>query len=359
MIIMKPGRNQIIYRSVLLLALILLIQSCSIFQKNDKVTEFYYYDNNQKIFPKNITVISRLADDKLAIASPDDLFIIDNGNLLAQYRISNVTSVVEYKGEFYIGTINGLFKGKDNNQIVNIEIPALTTKPKISSILNVDDQMWIGTEGVGIYKYDGSIMKPVPSTPVINCLAQTSDKSIWAGSNSGLFRFFQDGSSVRYSEEIPHEGIAILDNDVRHLQIDSHSNLWVFMTNAVSIFTPDQFVTKSSDHVDPLTFDYIGDDKNSMIKVYDFKDRKDKLVLSEKGLYILSDLDVTDSHNHEESSDQKTVGNMKKLEYLKLEDGSVISIERALDCSFDHNFNLLISTMTGVYKIPNSIIKKL
>jgi hypothetical protein len=337
----------------------LTIQSCSVIQLNESVSHYYFYKNNVKIYPKNISFISSLDNDKLVLASDDTLFIIQNYNLISQFPFKNITSVSVMNNIYYIGTQYGFYKLEENKFVNKLEIPAISTSPKITALLKVENEIWIGTEGVGIYKYDGVSLIPVPSTPIINCLAVTSDKSVWAGTNSGLFRFFADGSSVRYSEEIPHDGIAILDNDVRHLQVDLQNNLWVLMVNAVSVFTQEQFIGKSSDHVDPITFDYIGDDKNSVIKIYDLKSKKDKIVFSENGIYILSGIENIEDHNHDDNSDIKSEGTLKKIDFLKLADGKIIKIDKTLDCHYDIRNSLLISTLNGVYCIPKSVINKL
>jgi hypothetical protein len=360
MIYLNSIKNKLNIKHIytLILGLLLLtLSSCSIFQTNNSVSKFHYSENGIKNYPSNINYITQLSDNKLAFANNDSLFIIKDNQLIGKCALKSITSIVEFMNNFYIGTANGIFSLNDKESVKSIEIPAITSNPRISSLLVVDNQLWIGTDGVGLYTFDGQKIKPISSTPVINCLAVTLDKSVWVGTNSGLFRFFRNGSSSRYSEEIPHDGIALIDNDIRHLQVDSRNNLWLIMVNAVSVFAQDQIVAKTEDHIDPVSFDFIGDDKNSVIKIFDLKDKTNKIVYSDNGIYILSEIDEAE-HNHD-SDIKKSSGKLKKIEYLKLEDGNIIKIDKILDCHYDIDNNLLISSLSGVYQIPKSIIKKL
>lgn len=341
---------------LLILTVALFTQSCGVFYQDKYVRVFNYFDKNEKIYPKEITYLKKIDNRYFALASKDSLFILDKSDLYGKFSIKEVNSIILWNNDFLIGTYNGLFLLSSNMKIQTIDLPAINKHPNITALIRTENDVWIASEGVGLYKFKNiDSIEPVASTPVINCLTQTSDSSIWAGSNTGLLRYFPNGTSVRYSEEIPHEGIAILDNDVRHLQIDANKNLWLLMSNAISAFSPEQLENRSSDHVDPLTFDFIADADNSVYKIFDIKDKSKKVIFSEKGIFLLADVDVHSEHDHSEKHENINNDKIKKLEYLKLDDNSIIKINKILDCEFDMESNLIVSTNNAIYIIPNTI----
>lgn len=77
--------------------------------------------------------------------------------------------------------------------------------------------LWFGTEGKGVFRFDGGAPKPIPNIqPYIRAFAEDHQGGIWIGTDGGYCRWtVQD---VRYFE--PHES-------VRALLVDRNGDVWV------------------------------------------------------------------------------------------------------------------------------------
>lgn len=95
--------------------------------------------------------------------------------------------------------------------------------------------LWVGTAGYGLFRAEpGQPLAPALSVPTINAGLVGPDSSVWVGTNLGLYRQ-QHGTWKRYNEE----GVANLeipDNLVENLLLDNVGNLWVIMSESISVF---------------------------------------------------------------------------------------------------------------------------
>jgi hypothetical protein len=94
--------------------------------------------------------------------------------------------------------------------------------------------VWAGFGGYGAYRVAGNELVNALRIPAITSGLATVDSSVWLGTNLGLHRW-QHGTWTRYNEE----GVAnheIPDNLVEKLLLDNSGSLWVFMSDAITVF---------------------------------------------------------------------------------------------------------------------------
>ena len=117
-------------------------------------------------------------------------------------------------------------------------LPLPTAEPAGNITALFRDQagaLWVGANGQGVFRQnpDGHLAQEL-RTPAINDGAVTADSSVWIATDIGLSRR-QGAQWTRYNEE----GVAnheIPDNIVNKLLPDNAGNLWVIMSDAISVF---------------------------------------------------------------------------------------------------------------------------
>ncbi len=170
-----------------------------------------------------------------------------------------------------------------------LSLPALREYCPVSAlILDQQQQLWIGTNGMGLFRMRDSRIEPMAGASFVSSLCTTPDSSVWVGTNIGLLRI-KGNDRVMYDEEISHRGLAIPDNMVEHVEYESSGNVWVFMSHAVSVIKPQEY-TAEADHIDIQSFTYIGRDGNSIHRLVE--EQIDKVharwLASDMGLLLLS-----------------------------------------------------------------------
>lgn len=119
--------------------------------------------------------------------------------------------------------------------------PRPTTLPGPDATANITalfrdtrGSMWVGANGLGVFRWANNAFEQELHTPAINGGAATADSAVWIATSIGLSR--KQGSEwARYNEEgvTNHE---IPDNIVEKLLPDNAGNLWVVMSDAICVF---------------------------------------------------------------------------------------------------------------------------
>jgi hypothetical protein len=124
--------------------------------------------------------------------------------------------------------------------------------------------VWAGFGGYGAYRVAGNELVSTLRIPAITAGLATADSSVWLGTNLGLHRW-QHGTWTRYNEE----GVAnheIPDNLVEKLLLDNSGSLWVFMSDAITVFeNPAARPPASAGHLP--TVKYLGRPGNEVYSV--------------------------------------------------------------------------------------------
>jgi hypothetical protein len=326
------------------------------------------------------------------LVSPDVAFVA-NGHLCIVRREhlvfdtlmpAPVTSMVWADSALIVGTQQGLYTALlPNNILQHLELPALFPFPAITA-LRIDRQgtLWIGTEGVGMYsrKAGETAFRPLAVAQTITSLAATREGSVWVGTHSGLVRI-KDSKITRFAEEIPTEGIALQDNIIERLQTDDAGNLWVFMAEAVSVFSARQLSGIGVENViDPHTFNYLGKEGNSVSRVllkprqagdtavktskmysyFGMPSTTEWIVLSSEGLSLLSSVNLEREHKHGFGDViTQPEGVLRRISFLPMANDSLTRLSLPRDCAFDRDNTLWIASADGLWNVPQSVLRRL
>lgn len=161
----------------------------------------------------------------------------------ADEALYQTNCLLEWGSRIYAGTFAGVFvTDAKSNKMVPLEISG---ELRVSSVYAfASDQyhkLWIGT-GNGVFKYDSlsqhliKIILP-DSAPSLNttiwCLYAAMDKTLWVGSETGLFQLKNDGDFLNYYTEG--------NNGTSHPRITSiyeetDGNLWIGTGNGLNYF---------------------------------------------------------------------------------------------------------------------------
>ncbi|MFD2784645.1 hypothetical protein [Hymenobacter rubripertinctus] len=116
-------------------------------------------------------------------------------------------------------------------------LPAPIAQAPITTLFQgPDGALWTGVPGYGAYRQPaGGAWEAALSIPTVNAgLSTVADSAVWLATNIGLYRQ-QHGQWTRYNEE----GVGnhdIPDNIVERLLPDNAGNLWVLMSEGISVF---------------------------------------------------------------------------------------------------------------------------
>lgn len=177
------------------------------------------YDKDRQIFENNLESVSidalKLLDKNTAlVATPDSLIVYDKIHGTShniKHQGKDIKAYVLSRGErgTYIGTWNdGLLVYSEEERAVAL-VSVLTQRLKINCIHCIEDNVWVGTEGGGLY-----------------CINESSDKI------------------SHYTKEAGH----IIDDTVRSLQSDNNGNLWVGTLNGLTILNEGNQVSENLKH---------------------------------------------------------------------------------------------------------------
>ena len=94
----------------------------------------------------------------------------------------------------------------------------------VTSIVETDQDIWIGTRDVGLFRFNGEDVEPVTGTlpdAKVNCLLADGSAGVWVGTDRGVARATRDGLvTVAFANEL---GVV----PVLALLRDRDSNLWI------------------------------------------------------------------------------------------------------------------------------------
>lgn len=122
---------------------------------------------------------------------------------------------------------------------------------------------WATADGYGAYTLHAGRLESQLNVPTLNAGLATADSAVWLGTNIGLYRQHR-GQWTRYNEE----GVAnheIPDNIVEQLLLDNGGNLWVLMSEGISVFEAKSHAADGESHLP--TVRYLGRPGNAVHSV--------------------------------------------------------------------------------------------
>ena len=169
----------------------------------------------------------------------DDFYIIRKvSDRLNPDSLNSVTDVIEdFKGNLWLGTWNGLTYMNKSGKILKQFFDQPASKKKfeyrITSVLfeDKDRNIWIGTNGQGIKKYNPStgafkVYTSSPNNPnsisngYITAILQDNNNNLWIGTNNGLNRYDAHKESFTRISNDPNKSSSLIANGVNSLMHD-------------------------------------------------------------------------------------------------------------------------------------------
>jgi ligand-binding sensor domain-containing protein len=143
---------------------------------------------------KNVNDL-HLAENKLLVSTNRGVWEVPlpltKGAIIRQISSNSANSAIFLDNEIWIGEKSGLIKyepkTKDNTNKKSIPILSF---PINTIAVGADNEIWIGTDGFGIFQSKNNQIKPVIGTEgdIIEKILVDDQKEIWASTNNGIKR---------------------------------------------------------------------------------------------------------------------------------------------------------------------------
>lgn len=143
--------------------------------------------------------------------------------------------LVDKRGTVWVGSMNGLSR-YDGGKFANFVLPVTDIKPEVSrynpySVLSIyessDGNIWFGTAGTGIRKYDGHTITSYTSKEGLAsnntwCITQDRAGNMWIGTRGGGASQYDGKTFVTYNQQ---DGLA--GNNISDIIQDRAGNIWL------------------------------------------------------------------------------------------------------------------------------------
>ncbi len=220
---------------------------------NDYLFDFFYQDDkNFGILANTSTLIKKngqtglyyrigkgvlTIDDKFAVRERNAISIFDHKfQLVRSYALEGANCFINFKQSIIAGTPIGLYQTKQH-QFQKITPPVKGAFP-ILSLKNIDNQLLIGTDGLGAYLWDGiQHFEFIPETKnlIINNI-QTDGNEIWLATQKGVLNFHYTNGRLKL-KKILRKTDGLVSDHVNHLAIMGNR---IFSSNFSGIVSVDK-----------------------------------------------------------------------------------------------------------------------
>ena len=208
-----------------------------------------WYDANQEIFrnfptdDRMVTGIADTGDGRLMVAAAGDLLFFDKGrmcfeqgNVLQYSGNIRATELLADKDQVWIGTVSDgvLCWSPGNNGVRKIFSPG--GGKQVQNILRRDNELWIATEGDGLWMYDLQFNEAIGyrysssrlgsiSSNYVRSLAEDIYGRLWVGTYNGL-DLFVDGKFQNIKSDPFLDG-SLSQSSVRCILKDNQGGMWL------------------------------------------------------------------------------------------------------------------------------------
>ncbi len=187
---------------------------------------------------------------------------IKDPNLIVGYSIYSIQKSIDKK-YLYIGSINGLSKVDINTkalQKINYKSETKKTPFSVNQVISIleisSGDLWIGTEGDGLYNYNVNSKKSISygineglPNEVIYGILSDSKNNIWVSTNKGISRISQSTKKIKNFDETD----GLQGNEFNYgACLKTKSGQLIFGgTSGFTIINPDNIIEKDS-YIPPI-----------------------------------------------------------------------------------------------------------
>jgi ligand-binding sensor domain-containing protein len=214
----------------------------------------------------------------------------------------------------------------------------------------------VGAEAYGAFKLADDQFEKVLGAFPVNAGAVTQDSSVWIGTNTGLHQL-KDKQWVRYNEE-GVTNFEIPDNIVERLLVDNLNNLWVILSEGITVFEAKQHSSSSNGHIPSLKF--IGKPQNSVYSVI-YVNQQGYVFATGMGLLFLPTGQSDHLSKLEQSPTTDIVANRQMLHLIQLpgKDKGTMDFSHPVILRSDKRNNFWLVDQQGISMLTNKNIAKL
>jgi ligand-binding sensor domain-containing protein/signal transduction histidine kinase len=198
---------------------------------------------------------------------------------------AQVMSIASMYGHLYLGTYDAGLYSYDNGEVYAVPMPQ---KPAIIAMSVRKHDLWLGTRGSGLWRYDGikfnSYSTPTIASNFVSALYTDDSNRLWIGLSNGAMLYEHDqfrrldipNTQVQDFIEIGQDSILIATND--GIKLYHAEAVRAFRTRAAPDSAFVQCFTKRGNEL------WIGTSDNGLIR-YDLKTKKTIIINKNNGLY--------------------------------------------------------------------------
>jgi len=232
----------------------------NVYDPNNNIFTHITKENNPNILSNNIKSLLPSHNDKhIYIGSHGGgLIKIDKNTFKAvgmELPDKNIYSLVyDLNNDIWIGTLNGLYKLNEKEDIVTeIDISRLSSLQILYLTVDKSNRLWIGGDkSLACLSIDDNRLVEFHDTfqqIKINCITEDSKGNLWIGTNNGIYRHNGDKKFIRYAEK---DGLS--NNMVCGIVEDSLGFLWISTYYGISRFDPEHSTFRTYLQTDGLQF---------------------------------------------------------------------------------------------------------
>ncbi|UXP33875.1 helix-turn-helix domain-containing protein [Reichenbachiella agarivorans] len=216
--------------------------------KSTTATRKSYYDPSHVI-----TAMVQTEDKKIWFGTNQGLYYLslypdsdDSEQVTSVLKANDIRArcmVYDGKNNIWIGTSDGIIKyNKTTNQIEDypLDFNLDSSLKEINNIVYANNQIWIGTNGSGLFGFDPDEEKYTQyynhfnrSSNFIFALYATDDNTIWMGSNAGLSAF---DSKTHLTRSVNGQSLNFESHNIRVIKQDKSGRLWLGTENSGLIY---------------------------------------------------------------------------------------------------------------------------
>ncbi len=198
---------------------------------------------------------------------------------------AQVMGIASMYGHLYLGTYDAGLYSYYNGEVTAVPMPQ---KPAIIAMRVRKQELWIGTRGSGLWRYDGMNFKsyyfPAIASNFVSCLYKDDSDRLWIGFSNGAMIYDHDifrkleipNTQVQDFIQVGQDSMLIATNDGIKLSISG--NVAAFKTNSSPDSVSVQCFTKKGNEL------WIGTSDNGIIR-YNLRTKKSLIINKSNGLY--------------------------------------------------------------------------
>ncbi len=203
---------------------------------------FHNYSYQVEGDPTAVTKIEFIDAERLLVNTSAGLFVfhipdtsfIRTGLPEKLFRLK-ATAIYRHQDHLYIGADNGLWRYTFSTRAwVQLQASPLGKKEILTILQQGDNQLWIGTEGNGLYRMDLTTRKLHPyttrnglSSDFVRSLALDTENRLWIGTFTALDIYDETTDSFRVYTSNRLQNQSLSQSSIRSIFKDAQGGMWL------------------------------------------------------------------------------------------------------------------------------------